>query len=105
MTSESCVGCKFLYSDGTGYSNYTWLETYARCALGKNEALKGDCEEPFDLTTDPAQDTWGPTMNGRCERYAAGVHVTLDPDREDHPSAQSEDAEQITAICAADGAP
>lgn len=104
-SNKSCLGCKFLYSDGTRYSNFTWMDTYVRRALGRNEALKGDIEEPDDLADDPENDTWAPTMNGRCDRYSLGVHITLDPDRDNHPCFQSKDREQIEAICNADGLP
>ena len=36
---RSCVGCKYLYGQGHGYSNYTWEETTVRCALDRNQAL------------------------------------------------------------------
>lgn len=100
MNEKSCVGCKFLYGDGSGYSNYTWMETYVRCALGLNNKLKGDQEEPFDW--DKENDQWKPTKNGRCSSYSPGIYITLDPDREEHPSESSSDQEQIDAICKAD---
>ena len=103
MGEKSCKGCKFLYGDGSGYSNYTWLETYVCCALGLNPALIKDAEQPFGWDPTEGEDKWAPTMSGRCEKYAPGVWVLLDPDREDHPSTQSTDAEQIAAILAADG--
>lgn len=99
----SCVGCKFLYGDGSGYSNYTWMETYVRCALRLNPALEKDQEEPFEWAQTPEADSWAPTMNGRCHRYASGDYIILDPDREDHPADSSRDAEQVRAICEADG--
>jgi hypothetical protein len=104
--STSCVGCKFLYGDGTGYSNYTWMETYARCALHLNPALEDNCEKPFNWPPDsPTDDQWGPTMSWRCDRYAHGSFITLDPDREGHPRDMSDDDEQIRAICEADQFP
>lgn len=102
MNSQSCVGCKFLYGDGSGYSNYTWMETYVRCALKKNPELETDQEEPSGWQG-PEADVWPPTMNGRCDRYAVGPYITLDPDREDHPSDATSDEEQARAICEADG--
>ena len=110
--SQSCVGCKFLYGDGRGYSNYTWMETHVRCALHLNPALSGNIEGPYDWAPDgdtrPGDvnkafpDTWVPTMNGRCERYSPGPYITLDPDRENSVESQGGDAEQIAAIGAAD---
>ena len=100
----TCRGCKFLYLDGWGYSNYTWMETYVRCAKGANPALEGNEEEPLDWDEQPkGEDIWPPTMNGRCKLYAPGVLITLDPDREDDPHAVSDDEEQIAAILKADG--
>lgn len=101
--STSCVGCKFLYGDGSGYSNYTWMETYIRCALNKNALLTNDAEQPTNWPpTKPHDDKWLPTINGRCGNYSEGIFILLDPDREDHPADQSADDEQIKAICASD---
>lgn len=102
--SNSCIGCKFLYGDGSGYSNYTWMDTWVRCAKKRNPALIKDVEVPFDMETDvDSEDKWPPTMNGRCDLYALGPYIILDPDREEHPSTKTDDKEQIAAICEADG--
>ena len=42
VNEKSCVGCKFLYSEGKGYSNYTWEETEVRCAKDKNPNLPAE---------------------------------------------------------------
>lgn len=101
----SCVGCKFLFGNGEGYSNYTWMTTETTCAINANPKLPA--EAPYDWPhDDPAaagDDRWKPTANGRCERYAIGPYITIDPDREDHPSASTEDHEQIAAILASIG--
>ena len=39
--STSCIGCKFLYSRGEGYSNWTWMETYVHCAKDRTPNLTG----------------------------------------------------------------
>jgi len=102
--STTCRGCKFLYLDGSGYSNYTWMETYVRCAMSANPALLEDQDEPLNWQQQPeGVDVWPPTMDGRCGLYAPGVLITLDPDREDNPRDNSTDEEQIAAILAADG--
>jgi hypothetical protein len=79
MNEKSCVGCKFLWADGDGYSDYTWMETFLRCAKDRNVALaKGDVHEPYDWITEP--DNLPATMNGRCDLYSAGPHITVSPD-------------------------
>ena len=99
-TSTSCVGCKFLYGDGSGYSNWTWLDTWVRCARDANPNLCRDEDKPYDW---PAQgrDEWPPTRASRCDLFSPGPFITLDPDREDHPSAEAIDQEQADAICKA----
>lgn len=100
MTNTSCAGCKYLYGDGTGYSNYTWMETYVRCALARNHELLSDHEEPWDWDpTGVKPDEWKPTKSARCDQYSTGKYITLDPEREGHPSDSSNDQEQIKAIC------
>ena len=48
---KSCKNCVFFWRDGTGYSDYTWEDTEARCFLGlnpglpKSEAYDGDLPE------------------------------------------------------------
>ena len=107
--TRSCIGCKFFYADGSGYSNYTWEETTARCALGKNKAFEEkEWEIPCDMATNPAKDEWEPTRDGRCKAFKPGEHIVLDPDREcwgrGFPGSttpaywESEDQEQLDAI-------
>lgn len=99
--SASCVGCKFLYSEGTGYSNYTWESDDVRCAKDRNAQLPA--EKPFDWKQDAAADNWPLTNAARCELYAEGTFVALDVDGEDGPADTSADQEQIDAICAHSG--
>lgn len=97
--TNTCRGCKFLYLDGSGYSNYTWLESFARCARSANPALLADHSTPCDWEAQPeGVDIWPPTMAGRCGLYAPGVLITLDPDREDDPREALSDEEQVRAI-------
>lgn len=104
--STSCCGCKFLFGDGTGYSSYTWEETYVTCALDRN-ALLGEtqnAQRPEDWNQDPERDNWKRTRHGRCDRYAPGPYVICDPDREEHPAdTEGVDDEQVAAICAVTG--
>lgn len=99
--SKSCVGCKFLYSQGTGYSNYTWMSDDVHCAKGRNPNLPE--EKPSDWTQDPLTDNWTKTNQSRCELYAEGTFIALDVDGEDGPADTSTDQEQIDAICADSG--
>lgn len=96
MNDKSCVGCKFLYSKGLGYSNYTWEENEVRCAKDKNPNLPA--EEGFDWT--PQNDNWAKTNASRCELYAVGGEmVKLDVDGDDGPADYTQDEEAIAAIC------
>ena len=72
--SQSCVGCKFLYEQDDGYSNYTVTDTSVICALDLNKDLPG--ERPWDWRPQP--DNWPKTMYGRCDKYAEGQPVHLD---------------------------
>lgn len=99
MNEKSCVGCKFLYAEGDGYSNYTWLSDEVRCAKDKNPNLPAEwCE---DWT--PEKDNWPKTKDSRCELYAVGVQVVLDVEGEDGPANYTQDEEAIDAICAHSG--
>lgn len=96
--NNSCLGCKFLYENGTGYSNYTWMETYLLCALDRNHnLLSGEIESPYGFE-DQKEDRFNPTKNSRCEKYDKGVFITLPPDRDEDLCDESEDFEQIDLI-------
>lgn len=101
--SKSCVGCKFLYSQGNGYSNWTWESDDVHCAKDRNPNL--GAEKPYDWKQDAEADNWPKTNESRCELYAPGEFVALDVDGEDGPADQSKDAEQIAAIVAHSGRP
>lgn len=96
--AASCIGCKFLYTQGEGYSNYTWLADAVHCALDLNPKLADGPDKPSDWNLDVNQDNWPKTQYGRCNRYAEGVFIRLDVDGEDHPADYSTDQEQIDAI-------
>ena len=93
---QSCVGCKFLYSESTGYSNYTWNDNDIKCAKDKNPNLPA--EKCGDWT--PQRDNWSKTDTSRCELYSPGEMVTLDVEGEDGPGNYTKDEEAIAAICA-----
>jgi hypothetical protein len=96
--SKSCVGCKFLYSEGSGYSNWTWESDDVRCAKDRNPNLPAD--KPWDWKQDASADNWPHTNQSRCELYAEGTFVSMDVEGEDGPADTSSDQEQIYAICA-----
>ena len=114
VDGPTCVGCKFLYGDGTGYSNWTWMDTYVKCALNKNPNLlkeSDDTEEPCDWSARGHEssevpgaqalnrnDNWQMTNSSACERWSPGDYITLDPDREIVLSDVTKDQEQIDAI-------
>lgn len=46
--NRSCLGCKFLYTQEEGYSNYTVTDYTICCALEKNPELLARSEKPCD---------------------------------------------------------
>ena len=94
---KSCVGCKYLYSVGLGYSNYTWDETEVRCAQDGNKNLPAD--QPDNWNEEP--DNWPATNDSRCVLYSplSGRMVAMDVDGEDGPGDFTHDEEAILAIC------
>ncbi len=97
---KSCIGCKFLYEQDHGYSNYTVEETEVCCAKNRNPNLVG-AMRPWDWNQ--KDDNWPMTKDSRCDLYAAGPDVHLDVDGEDSISSQTDDVEQIEAIVAHSG--
>ena len=98
--SQSCVGCKFLYAQAEGYSNYTVENTSVRCAKDLNDKLPAD--EPYDWGK---TDNWPATMYGRCDQYSPGEYIMLDVDHEDSIDSLTEDEEQRRAISIHSGEP
>ena len=91
--NKSCVGCKYLFAQDTGYSNYTVLDTTIDCMRSRNPKLPAD--EPYDWTESP--DNWPRTNTGRCELYVEGPRVHLDCDGEETVESQTNDPEVIAA--------
>lgn len=96
--TESCIGCKFLYLQDMGYSNYTVTDTEVRCAKGNNSNLPS--LEPCNWNWNAENDNWPDTNSSRCDIYAHGELVHLDVDGDDSPSDFTSDSEAIAAICA-----
>lgn len=100
MSCTSCVGCKYLYTLDTGYSNYTWMDTGAHCALDRNPQLADGPDRPFDWrSSTPEQDNWPKTATGRCDAYAPGERLDFDVDGEDDMR-HCEDFEQLRVVLA-----
>lgn len=100
--AHNCHGCKYLYLDGQGYSDYTWEETYVTCALDKNEALP--MQEPYNYNEDSVGTLrWLAMLACECDSYSPGEQVTVTPDR--NIDNFTDDDEQMLAIikCHRDG--
>ena len=95
---KSCWGCKYLFSVGEGYSNYTWIDNSIRCALNKNPNLPAD--RPYDWIHTDEGDNWPKTNNSICESYIKGPFIALDVDGDDGPADYTQDEEVIKLICA-----
>ena len=78
MSNKSCIGCKFLYCQDIGYSNYTVTDTEVFCAKNLNPNLPAD--EPYDWNQN--DDNWLRTSESRCDQYAAGPMIHLDVEGE-----------------------
>jgi len=93
--AHNCDGCKYLYLDGQGYSDYTWEETYVTCALDLNPHLP--MQEPMNYRDDNVgRLRWLATMAHECDKYDAGDRVTTTPDG--NVMNFTDDDEQMLAI-------
>lgn len=100
---KSCIGCKFLYEQDRGYSNYTVEETEVLCARDRNPNLANVASPMRPWDWNQQDDNWSATKEARCELYAPGKLVGLDVDGEESISSQTDDLEQIEAIAAHSG--
>ena len=83
---KSCLGCRFLITRDTGYSNWTVEDTQAHCMLNNNFHLPADIPDDIcGYKTDykwvkPENDKWYATKNQRCDKYeySAEVPIKLD---------------------------
>lgn len=98
---KSCVGCKFLYTQDHGYSNYTVEETSVHCALNRNPNLSEEELRPWDWNQ--GDDNWPATKDSRCERYATGDQIHFDVDGEDTLESQTSDPELLEAFSPSGG--
>lgn len=88
-------GVQVLYSEGQGYSNYTWSENEVRCAKDKNKNLPADAPFGWNIQND----NWPNTSESRCDLYAPGEMVAMDVEGDDGPADHTQDEEAIAAIC------
>lgn len=95
MTDKSCIGCKFIYLQDSGWSNWTVENTDVICAKNRNPNLPA--EGPWDWEKE-GKDNWPKTQNSRCELYDVGQTIHLDVDGEAKPEDFTDDEEVITAI-------
>lgn len=98
----SCEGCKFLYADGEGHSDYTWMDTWIRCALDKNAYLKEHgFQEPLDWKEESnLLKRIAIFNNQQCDRYERGEFIQVSPDGNlcSYDSNGIHDDEQLLAI-------
>lgn len=93
----SCVGCKFLYGQDIGWSNWTVTDTEVRCMLANNPMLPETM--PVDwINSSPEEDNWPVTMNSRCHKYDEGEFFVLDVEGETTIEVSSNDPEVIAAF-------
>ena len=69
----SCLGCKWLFTRDTGYSNWTVEDTDAHCAHNRNpklpEEIPDEVRDYSHVWMRPENDAWHATKDGRCELY------------------------------------
>lgn len=106
---KSCIGCKFLYGDGQGYSNYTWMDTFMVCALGLSEKLRsGEVQKQYsyheaqqmnleNLSDDKNQELIN-YVGERCNMFSPGPFIELVPDRDEDYREECIDEDQYVAI-------
>lgn len=103
--NQSCLGCKYLYGRGDGYSNWTWLDTDVHCALNRNPKLPATMPSDWTFShwegTEPLPDfdNWPATATSRCDQFEEGKFMTLDIEEEDGPATFSDDPAQVATIC------
>lgn len=96
--AKSCVGCKFLYAQDEGYSNYTVEDTDIHCAMGRNASLPASKPYDWEWNIETA-DNWPATNASRCERYVLGKSMPhFDVDGDETALTQAHDLESLLAL-------
>lgn len=75
---KSCKGCVYHWLDGTGYSDWTWMDTDQRCAIDKHP------EWPASQSDDKAAErlTFAEKCNSFDDAYSDVDPVLISPDGE-----------------------
>lgn len=94
----TCSGCKFLYSEGLGYSNDQRTGTRLSCAINHQPQL------PMDFQGTDSIHPLHQTLKG-CHLHSSGQHISLDVAGREGASLYSTDPEQIEAITNHSGRP
>lgn len=75
---KSCKGCVFYWRNGTGYSDWTWMDTDQHCALDKHP------EWPASESDDKAVERL--QFAEKCDKfndaYSAADPILISPDGE-----------------------
>ena len=85
---KSCAGCKWLYEQDRGYSNYTVESSELVCIMDNNQNLPAelpyDWNHHYERYDESIVDNWGITNNSRCGLYenVSPHRVTADVDLE-----------------------
>ena len=88
-----CEGCKYLYSEGVGFSNDQRTGTRLSCALNRQADL------PKELALSESGQEVSKTLLA-CDGYASGRYLSFDVMGYEGASLYSFDTEQIDAITA-----
>lgn len=70
LLRSTCATCKWCYTYGSGYSNWTWESTHPACALNQIDFA---AEVPYDweFNVYHESDNWPVTNAARCTKYEA----------------------------------
>ncbi len=88
---QTCGGCKYLYSEGIGFSDDDRTATRLACALGNAETL------PIEIDVRQKMEA-GVIATTRCEHYNTGRMINLDVAGRDGPAQHSFDEAQVRAV-------
>lgn len=77
---KTCKKCVYFWRDGTGYSDWTWMDTDQRCALDKHP------DWPASESEENGKAIERLTYAEKCDSYADGSYdgdpVLISPDGE-----------------------
>jgi hypothetical protein len=73
---RTCKDCVYFWRDGSGYSDWTWMETSLRCFLGVHPNLP--MEEPYE--GDPKELDYASSCSQFEDASYDGEPVLISPD-------------------------